>query len=243
MADPRLKRPSPPARRAGKPAAARPNGAEEKLRRAAEKLFTRHGFRAVSVRRIAAEAGVNSALVGYYFRGKDNLFAEVFRTYGKRINDRRQALLAAVTVGGRQASVREIMEAYLQPVFDLGNGGKSSVAFLQLSSVLAAERMDLYETIATEVFSAVNADFVERLHACLPGIDKETLSWRLFAVVGAGLFVTMKPFPPAMAAILPRGTPPRDADAIMAAVLPFCVEGMAAPASPAKPASARRRAR
>jgi AcrR family transcriptional regulator len=35
----------------------------------------RHGVEGTTIRRIAAEAGVNSAAISYYFRGKDNLVA------------------------------------------------------------------------------------------------------------------------------------------------------------------------
>jgi AcrR family transcriptional regulator len=35
----------------------------------------RHGVEGATIRRIAAEAGVNSAAISYYFRGKDNLVA------------------------------------------------------------------------------------------------------------------------------------------------------------------------
>ncbi len=42
---------------------------------------------------IAAEAGVNWSLVGYYFRGKDGLLAEVYRRHCTTLNAR--ALAAA----------------------------------------------------------------------------------------------------------------------------------------------------
>ena len=48
--------------------------AEEKIKQAARKLFTEKGFDAVKTRDIAAEAGINLALLNYYFRSKQNLF-------------------------------------------------------------------------------------------------------------------------------------------------------------------------
>lgn len=47
---------------------------EEKIKLAARKLFTEKGFDAVKTRDIAAEAGINLALLNYYFRSKEKLF-------------------------------------------------------------------------------------------------------------------------------------------------------------------------
>lgn len=51
-----------------------PPNAEEKLKAAATKLFTQQGFDAVKTRDIAREAGINLALLNYYFRSKKNLY-------------------------------------------------------------------------------------------------------------------------------------------------------------------------
>ena len=48
--------------------------AEEKIKEAARKLFTERGFAAVKTRDIAEEAGINLALLNYYFRSKQKLF-------------------------------------------------------------------------------------------------------------------------------------------------------------------------
>ena len=47
---------------------------EEKIKEAAHTVFTRKGYVATKVRDIAAEAGINLALVNYYFRSKEKLF-------------------------------------------------------------------------------------------------------------------------------------------------------------------------
>ena len=47
---------------------------EEKIIDAARKLFTQNGFSATRTRDIAEEAGINLALLNYYFRSKQNLF-------------------------------------------------------------------------------------------------------------------------------------------------------------------------
>ena len=47
---------------------------EEKIKQAARKLFTEKGYAAVKTREIAEEAGINQALLNYYFRSKEKLF-------------------------------------------------------------------------------------------------------------------------------------------------------------------------
>lgn len=51
---------------------------EEKIRLAAKKHFTEKGFRGATLRDVAKEAGVNVALVNYYFRSKEKLFHSIF---------------------------------------------------------------------------------------------------------------------------------------------------------------------
>jgi len=47
---------------------------EEKIKSAAEKVFTKKGFAATRTRDIAEESGLNLSLLNYYFRSKQKLF-------------------------------------------------------------------------------------------------------------------------------------------------------------------------
>src|SRR5688572_23047507 len=47
---------------------------EEKIKQAARKVFTQKGYAAARTRDIAEEAGINLALLNYYFRSKEKLF-------------------------------------------------------------------------------------------------------------------------------------------------------------------------
>ena len=47
---------------------------EEKIKNAARNVFHRKGFAAARTRDIAEEAGINLALLNYYFRSKERLF-------------------------------------------------------------------------------------------------------------------------------------------------------------------------
>jgi AcrR family transcriptional regulator len=61
------------------PGPGRPSGDDRRnvrgqLLSVARKLFTRHGFEAVSMRRLAREAGVTPAMIHYYFGDKHGLY-------------------------------------------------------------------------------------------------------------------------------------------------------------------------
>jgi len=55
---------------------------------AAEQLFARHGFRSTTIKAIAGEAGVNTALLYYYFPDKQGLYHAVLeRAFGGLIGE------------------------------------------------------------------------------------------------------------------------------------------------------------
>ena len=54
-------------------------GKREKLIRAAMELFAEDGYDKVSIRQIAAAAGVNSSMISYYFNGKSGLYEAVIK--------------------------------------------------------------------------------------------------------------------------------------------------------------------
>ena len=63
------------------------NGVRDRILQAALELFSQHGFHATSVRRICEQADANVAGVNYYFRSKEQLYAEVFRYVFEQVKD------------------------------------------------------------------------------------------------------------------------------------------------------------
>src|ERR1700758_34263 len=61
----------------GRPAAEDAEDVRKKLLDAARDLFPRYGYRGVSSRQIGAAAGVNFAMIRYYFGGKPGLYREM----------------------------------------------------------------------------------------------------------------------------------------------------------------------
>jgi TetR/AcrR family transcriptional regulator len=61
----------------GRPKAAAAENVREKILEVARELFLRYGYRGVSSRQIGAAAGVNFAMIRYYFGGKPGLYREI----------------------------------------------------------------------------------------------------------------------------------------------------------------------
>jgi len=60
---------------------------KERLLTAAMKMFAERGFENVSIRQIANEADLNSAMISYYFGGKEQLFTAVLSRQAKPLVD------------------------------------------------------------------------------------------------------------------------------------------------------------
>ena len=61
---------------------------EERILEAAKKVFHRKGYDGARMQEIANEAGVNKALLHYYYRSKDNIFQAVFEDAFSRLLSR-----------------------------------------------------------------------------------------------------------------------------------------------------------
>src|SRR5215831_11647334 len=93
---------------------------KERILNAAERLFSRHGVEATSLRAITAEAGVNLAAVNYHFQSKDALVQAVIASRMAPINERRLALLDACESVAlpHPPPISGILEAFLLPVLE-----------------------------------------------------------------------------------------------------------------------------
>ena len=87
---------------------------EEKIRRAAIKVFQTKGYAATRTRDIAAEAGINLALLNYYFRSKEKLFESVML---ESMGDFMQVM--TVVINQENTSIEEKITAIVGAYHDL----------------------------------------------------------------------------------------------------------------------------
>lgn len=91
---------------------------KEKILAAAERLFGDLGFEAVSTRLLAKEAGVNMAMLAYYFGSKEKLFRSMIQ---RRTEDGRTKLQELLSTGHTPSEkIDLVIDMYVNKLFDSG---------------------------------------------------------------------------------------------------------------------------
>jgi AcrR family transcriptional regulator len=88
------------------------SGTEDRILDAARRVFTRSGTAGARMQEIAAEAGVNSALLYYYFRSKDELADRIFVEAAGRM------VAALAPLGNPRAELDELIRHFVHGYID-----------------------------------------------------------------------------------------------------------------------------
>lgn len=134
----------------------------ERVLDAAERLFAAEGFDAVSIRRIAAEAGVTLGVVGFHGGSKHNLIRTVLGRRVEALNARRRAALATLRATQNPPDLRDLVEAYLAPYLEYASQGDPQWrAYARLIARIASDDRwypsvgGLYDPVAREYLQAM----------------------------------------------------------------------------------------
>ncbi len=209
----------------------------EKLILSAERLFATFGFDGVSVRDIANDAKVNSALLGYYFGGKEGLLAEVYTRHCEPLKRERCRLLAEYRAEGGPPSLEAILDAFIRPSLMANHGSEDGRSFLRLRAILSAENSMLLERLVAENFDETSRTFVKALCECLPELNREDVFWRFHFLLGGIYYTALGPH---RIRILSKGKcDPADPEATREELIRFAAAGFRAAPKRAKVARAK----
>ena len=153
---------------------------------AAEDLFSKHGFYGVTIREVAREAGVDTALVHYYFGAKRELFDAVFlRRAEVWNNDRVDAINLYVETNGASATLEGLLEAFLRPPFEWSlKGGPGWKHYAALVAQTNANPTFGGETMARYFDPAIHR-LIALIRAMIPGSKDVDLYWAYHNLSGA----------------------------------------------------------
>lgn len=131
---------------------------EEKILAAARKVFLNKGMDGARMQDIADEAGINKALLHYYFRSKDKLFEQIFLEVATGFLPRIVAILESDETLFHKIElfceeyIGQMQKTPYVPIFILNEINRQPQAFLE--NVLGARKLPLLkmvEEIAREV--------------------------------------------------------------------------------------------
>lgn len=151
---------------------------------AAESLFSVRGYHGVSLRDIAADAGVQVALTHYHFGSKEDLFRAVIeRRADENARGIADALVAAKRVAGSRQERRDaIIRAFITPIVKKsmlgGPGWKNYIRLLALVANMPQE--EAFVAPFRQSFDYLIADYVDALHDVHPEMDEGDVHWCFF---------------------------------------------------------------
>ena len=180
---------APPARR-GRPPKAKAAGSartRDLILDAAEDLFSKHGFYGVTIREVAREAGVDTALVHYYFGAKRGLFDAVFLRRAEVWNNERVDAINryARDAGEGGMTLEGLLEAFLRPPFQWSlKGGPGWKHYSALVAQTNANPTFGGETMARYFDPAIRR-LIELIKQIMPEAREVDLYWAYHNLSGA----------------------------------------------------------
>ena len=178
-----------PARR-GRPPKVKTEGVggdtRESILDAAEDLFSKHGFYGVTIREVAREAGVDTALVHYYFGAKRDLFDAVFLRRAEVWNNERvEAINRYALANAGSMTLEGLLRAFLEPPFQWSlKGGPGWKHYSALVAQTNANPAFGGETMARYFDPAIRR-LIELVKVVLPDAREVDLYWAYHNLSGA----------------------------------------------------------
>jgi AcrR family transcriptional regulator len=154
---------------------------------ASERLFAQRGYHAVSLRDIAAAAGVQVALVGYYFGAKHELYHAIFESWVPSIEQRRTQLDEAMRAGAKAADALErVLDAFIGPLVAL-HADPAGQCFARMAARDLAAPTPESEQAQHEFFDPMAHAFIDALHRLFPKRSRADVAWGYQFMLGAVL--------------------------------------------------------
>jgi AcrR family transcriptional regulator len=160
---------------------------------AAEQCFAESGFGGASIRMIAELAGVNPALIHYYFQTKDELYRETVKIRATKINAarRERILMLFAEAAPRLPSIESVIDAILRPTIELGRGddpgGQFHLIFVNAAANSVEERD---KEISANFYDSIAKECIVAIRRILKNINLEDATWGYLTAIAMAYAVT-----------------------------------------------------
>jgi len=204
----------------------------EKILDAAEELFAERGYHGVSIREIVALAGVDLALVHYYFGPKDALFREVIERRGAgHAADHMAALEKLRAESDGPPGVAALIRAFCEPMFEKMSRGPQWRNYMHLLAHRAlARQSEVFLAPYEKTFEPMTRAFIAAFREALPGSDEKNLFHAVYFMHGAIVYALAETG--AIERLSDGKMDSSDFDTLLGRFVPFFTAGFMALAKP-----------
>lgn len=158
----------------------------QKILDSAEALFAKHGLYGVTVRNVADLAGVDTALIHYYFQTKVGLFEAVFERRSGSINQARlQAMKEYEEEVSGKITVEGAIRSFLRPIFEEDRHADEGWRNYSQLVALANNSPEWGGEMMSRHFDHVIHRLIGLLRSALPAAAEEDLYWSYHMLSGA----------------------------------------------------------
>ena len=154
-----------------------------RILRAAEKIFARSGFRAMTLREVTEEAEVNLAAVNYHFGSKTNLMRSLLRERFAPINQQRLQILEERIAAHAPDAVplEEIYDALFRPLFTgVESAPVNDNTLMQIIGRALTEPADFMRGMHKELFAELSLRFMREIHRSCAHLSETDVQYRFF---------------------------------------------------------------
>lgn len=159
----------------------------------AEELFAQQGYDGTPIRMIADQAQVNIAAVNYHFGSKSNLFESVFARRVVPMNRERLRRLDVMQGSGNEASVADIVDAFIRPPLSIGAAKSPQIRLVQMKFLSRAFSLPDEAVFLNSYYREVRQRYIAAFRDALPDQTLATVLWRYNLMVGALIYALAGP--------------------------------------------------
>jgi len=171
-----------------------PGSSRDAILNAAETLMAQRGYRSVSMRDIAREAGASLSSITHFFGTKENLLAAIYGRHTRPMNARRLELLReAERITDLDERLAAIVRAHILPAFSSQAESGGGAQFTRLRGIMSMEGHDAAKRIIAESFDEISRAFIDAIARALPGADRESIVWRGHFLLGSLYYTLVTP--------------------------------------------------
>lgn len=137
---------------------------------AAEAVFSDRGFYGATTRAIAETAGVNLALIHYYFGSKEAVFEAVFGRRAREINGERLRLLQAV-MARPAPRLEDLLDAFFRPSITSGRRqNRAGHGYARMLAHGATGTDERSRALTSRHFDGIAREFIAALERVMPDL-------------------------------------------------------------------------